>query len=198
MMQEVAKVHQNYSILHNKVDIVADAVTKLDEYHTSMNSKEFVHLQGLLEKVKEKISKLEIPPSSTVSQESISQMLSSLETRLKADFDRLLKYINLMPTVAPPVSTGVQGGENGVGASNDTKQGKVVGRVIRKQIPTTILVSTTVTSTTITSKPLKGIVIGSSTGGSSSKPLPSTEELKGKGKGVLIEPTSEEKNLSLE
>lgn len=39
MVQEVAKVDQNYSSLPTKVDIVADSVTKLVVYHTSVNSK---------------------------------------------------------------------------------------------------------------------------------------------------------------
>ncbi|CAI9281849.1 unnamed protein product [Lactuca saligna] len=110
--KEVAKVDQNYSSIHTKVDIVVDAFTKLAEYHTSLNSKEFVHLQGVLAEVKEMISKLAIPPTSTVSQESISQLFS--ESQLKAGLDPLLQLVNLMPMAAPPVSTGVQGGDKGV------------------------------------------------------------------------------------
>ncbi|CAI9279561.1 unnamed protein product [Lactuca saligna] len=87
MTHEVAKVDQNYSSLHTQVDIVFDAVTKLVEYHTSLHSKEFVHLQGLLAEVKEMVSKLVNPSSSTGSQESISQMLLSLETCLKTKVD---------------------------------------------------------------------------------------------------------------
>lgn len=41
------KVDKNYSKLHTNVDIFANAVTKLIEYHTSLNSKEFVHLHGV-------------------------------------------------------------------------------------------------------------------------------------------------------
>lgn len=103
---------------------------ELVEYHTSLHTKEFVHIQGLLDEVKELISKIAIPPSSLVSKYSISQMLSSLETRLKDDLVPLLKFVHLMPTTAPPVSTWVQVGEKGVGASKYSNQGKVVGRVI--------------------------------------------------------------------
>lgn len=80
MMKEIAKADQNYYNLHTKVDIITDAVTKLVEYHTSLNSKEFVHLQSVLAEVKEMISKLAIPPTSTISQESISLLFSSLES----------------------------------------------------------------------------------------------------------------------
>ena len=51
----------------------------------------------------------------------------------------------------------------------------------------------------MTLKPLtKGIVIGSFAGGSSSRPPPLAEELKRKGKGVLVQPTAEKKKLALE
>lgn len=44
----------------------------------------------------------------------------------------------------------------------------------------------------------KGIVVGSNVEGSSSKQPQSTEEMKGKGKGITIEPTAEEKKMALE
>lgn len=119
MTQEVAKVDQNYSSLHTKVDIVADVVTKIVKYHTSLlnkvdvkfesDSKEFVRFQALFGELKDLILKISIPPSSLFSQDLISQMHSSLETRLKDDLDPLLKFVNLMPKSTPPVSTGVQG-----------------------------------------------------------------------------------------
>ncbi|CAI9300406.1 unnamed protein product [Lactuca saligna] len=182
-----------------RVDIVVDAVKRLVEYHTSLNSKEFVHLQGLLAEVKEMISKLAIPSSLTVSQESILQMFSSLENRLKADLDLVFQFINLIPMATPPVSIRVQGGEKSVGASKNFDQDKVIGKVSSIQIFTLFPVSTTTTSTTMTLKPLhKGVVIISSTCGSISKPPPSIEELKRKGKGILTEPTIEDEKLALE
>lgn len=49
------------------------------------------------------------------------------------------------------------------------------------------------------SKPLtKGIVIGSSAGGLSSKPPLSKEELENKGKGIKIDPSEEDKKKALE
>lgn len=198
MTKEIAKVDQNYSNLYTKVDIIVDAVTKLVNYHTSLNSKEFIHLQSFLPKVKEMILKLTIPPTSIVSQESISLLLSSLESRMKVDIGPLINLVNLIPTAAPLVSIWVQGGDKGVGASKNSEQGKVVGKVSSTQIPNTFPVSATTTSTNITSKPLtKGVLIGSSVAGSSSKVQPSEEELK-KGKGTLIESTVEEKKLALE
>lgn len=124
MIYEVEKVDRNYSSLHTKVDIVVEVIMKLVEYHTSLlnivdvmsksDSKAFVHLQGLLEDLKELIFKLAIPPSSSVSLDSVSQMPSSLESHLKADLDPFLTFVKLLPTAAPHVSTGVKGGEKGV------------------------------------------------------------------------------------
>lgn len=78
----------------------------------------------------------------------------------------------------------MQGEERGVGTDGDTSsskdpsQGKVVGRVMSTQIPTSLLTSTKTTSTTMTLKPFnKGVVIGSSAEGSSSKPPLSKEEI---------------------
>ncbi|CAI9290725.1 unnamed protein product [Lactuca saligna] len=209
MTHEVAKVDRNYSILHTKVDIVAEVMMKLVEYHTSLlnivdvmsesDSKTFVHLQGLLEDLKELIFKLAIPPCSSVSLDSISQMHSSLESYLKADLDRFLTFIKLMPKAAPPVSTGVQGGENGVSTSRDSDQGKVVGKVTTTQLPTSFLMSTMTSSTSITFKSLtKCIDIGSFICGTSSKPPPSSKETNGKWKGSNIEPIDEDKKIALE
>ena len=81
-------------------------------------------------------------------------MFSSLESNLKVELAPLLKLVNLMPTDALPVKPVVQGGDNGVGSSKDPTQGKVVGQVIKTQIPTSPYVSMTTTSTMVTSKPL--------------------------------------------
>lgn len=83
-----------------------------------------------------------------------------------------MMFVNLMPRTIPPVSTGVQGGEKGVGLSKDSDHRKVLGKVISTQILTSFLAFSTTTSTTTTLKPLT--------------------------KGVVIEPTTEENKLALE
>ncbi|CAI9290318.1 unnamed protein product [Lactuca saligna] len=116
----------------------------------------------------------------------------------------------MMPIDAPPVSTRVQAGEGvmsvgmgskagmgGSGSSKDGSDAKVVGRVMFTQIPTSLpKTSFSIVSTTVTTRPLvKGVVIGES---SSSKPPQSTKKEKGKGKGISVEPTIEEKKAALE
>lgn len=75
------------------------------------------------------ISKIYVPPSSIISHEPISQLFTLLEYRIKANLGPLINLVNLMPTATPYVSTGVQVGEKGVGASKNVEQVEVVGKV---------------------------------------------------------------------
>ncbi|CAI9279940.1 unnamed protein product [Lactuca saligna] len=119
MTKEVAKVDHNYSNLYTKVDIVTDVVKKTTEFSTTLitkvdfqseyGSNGFVKLEELLSNVKALISKINVSPSSLVSQEALSKMLSSLESKLRADLATLIKFVSLMPSDAPPIKTWVQG-----------------------------------------------------------------------------------------
>lgn len=122
-----------------------------------------------------------------------------MESNLKVKLAPLLKLVHLIPTDVPPVKTGVQRGEKDVGSSKDSDQGKVVGKVMSTQIPTSLHTLMSTTSTTMTLNPLnKGIVIGSSTGGSSSNPPPSSQYKGDRRKGIMKELTEEEKKENLE
>nr|KAJ0187231.1 hypothetical protein LSAT_V11C900502090 [Lactuca sativa] len=67
------------------------------------------------------------------------------------------------------------------------------------QISTLLQTSMSTASTATTSKPLtKGITIGSSTNVSSLRPPSSKKDMEGKGKGINIEPSIEEKKIALE
>lgn len=71
--------------------------------------------------------------------------------------------------------------------------------MISTQISTSLPISMMITSTTMTLKPLtKGIVIGSSVRGSSSKPPLSKEELESKGTGIKVTRSEEDKKKALE
>lgn len=82
MTKEVEKIEKNYSNLHGKVDVIANAITMLVEYHNSFStkrdaktdhdSKVFEKLEDLLGSLKESMSKIDISHQSVVSQESIS------------------------------------------------------------------------------------------------------------------------------
>lgn len=85
MSKEVVKLDQNYSNLHTKVDVIADAVTKVLESFNSLctkvdsklesDSKVFAKLEELLRSLKESLSKLEVSPSSSISQEFLSNFV---------------------------------------------------------------------------------------------------------------------------
>ncbi|CAI9272298.1 unnamed protein product [Lactuca saligna] len=219
MTKEVDKVDQNYFNLYTKIDIVVDVVMKIVEFCNSLltkfnlksesDSKHFVKLEELLRNVKELISKLVVSASSLVSQESFSQMFSLLESNLRVDLAPLLKLVNFMPSDAPLIKIGVQerekcGGSSvskGVdtGSSNDHSQGSAIRKVMSTQLPTLLPTSLSTTSTIMNSNPLtKGITIGSSAGGSNSKPPPLKKEMEGKGKGINTDPTKEDKKIVLE
>ncbi|CAI9266319.1 unnamed protein product [Lactuca saligna] len=81
MSKEVAKIEQNYSSLHGKVDIIVDAIKKLVEYYTFFStkldamtetySKLFAKMEEFLESLKESMSKINLSHSSSISQESM-------------------------------------------------------------------------------------------------------------------------------
>lgn len=106
----------------------------------------------------------------------------------------LSQLINLLPTNASPVVTGVQGGKErsvgkGEGASkNSSEVAKVVGIVSSTQLSIPIVMKVDpVITTKITTRPIvNGMVIKSTSEGSSSKPK-QTEADKGKGKRVVVE-----------
>ncbi|CAI9277628.1 unnamed protein product [Lactuca saligna] len=74
--KEVENIEKNYSILHDKVDAIADAITKLVEYNTSFSinfdaksdkdSKVFEKLDEFLGSLKESMSKVDLSQQSFV------------------------------------------------------------------------------------------------------------------------------------
>ncbi|CAI9260100.1 unnamed protein product [Lactuca saligna] len=117
---EIKKLH--YVAKERKLDVVIEAIWKLVENFTSFSNKDLQVLtktDKFLARLKESISKLDSSPKSSISQESLSKIFSSLESNMKSELAHLLKIVNLMPTNAPHVKTRVQGGEKGVGSSKD-------------------------------------------------------------------------------
>lgn len=138
MTNTVENIENSYFIHHGKVDVIVDAIIKLVEYNilfstkleakTDTYSKVFEKLLEFLGSLKEYLSKLELSQQSDVYHESISKMISSLETNLKTELAPLLKLVLLMPMNVPHVKKVVQGREKGFGSSKDPDQGKLQGR----------------------------------------------------------------------
>lgn len=117
--KEVMNLDQSYSALNTKVDIAATDM-KVAEFHNSLltkidtmselDSKSFAKLEELVGSLQELLSKLGSSTQSSFSQDSLSKMFSTLESSLKADLAPLFKFVDVMPSEAPHIKTGVQGG----------------------------------------------------------------------------------------
>ena len=85
MSKEVPKMEQNYTFLHGKVDVIVISITKLVEsnnrylnkieWKSQKDSQVFEKMEEFLSSIKESISKDAISNQSTISQDSISQLI---------------------------------------------------------------------------------------------------------------------------
>lgn len=121
MVKEVKTLDHNDFSLHNKVDIIVDVVTKIVETYNSLSpkvdkkakidSQSFEMFAKVMADLKELISKFSSSSSSMLTQDFLSQKFRLLESSIKNELAPLAKFVNLMPTNAPPIHTRVQGGE---------------------------------------------------------------------------------------
>ncbi|CAI9284142.1 unnamed protein product [Lactuca saligna] len=187
MMKDIATLDHNYSTIHNKVDIIVGAMAKAVELYTSLGVKldlkaevdanSFGSVEKLLKELKDLLLKCDFSKSSVVSSESFTKIFCMLESTIQKELAPLAKIVNFMPTNAPSVSTGVQGGErinvgSGSGNKGEARSGgvngdaKVVGRVLNTQIPTFLPKTLTVTSSTITTtRTISNDIVIGTTGG---------------------------------
>ncbi|CAI9301956.1 unnamed protein product [Lactuca saligna] len=96
-----------------KVYVVVETIKKLAEYNNSFttkvdvknefDSKVLLKLDEVLGNLKESMSKLDLSQQSTISMESISKMISSLEKSLKINLALILQLMSFLPTNCPPV-----------------------------------------------------------------------------------------------
>ncbi|CAI9285071.1 unnamed protein product [Lactuca saligna] len=186
MTKEVTVVQKDYASLHQKFDIIANVVTKFVPLYEAMTpqlsnlstqeTKNLTELSSQLTELKGLIMKSR--SSSFITPKFFSQKFTHFEAILQKQLAHLSKISTLLPMDAPPVFTGVQGGERKVGSAKAGgealhEDAKVVGKVYSSKLSTTKPVITSagpVTSTIVTFVPIprpisKGIMIGSSTGG---------------------------------
>ncbi|CAI9262773.1 unnamed protein product [Lactuca saligna] len=179
---EIATVDKNSSTLHNKVDVIVDAVAKAVELYSSlvlkfdnkarMDVTSFGNVDRLLQELKDLMSKYYSSKTSIVSPEFFNENFRMLESSIHNELAPHAMFANFMPTTDLPVSTGMQGGERRIfgirsgykgegGYGSVNGDAKVVGKVLTKQIPTSLPKTSIITSSTITTRPItKGIVIG--------------------------------------
>lgn len=221
MQKEVLTVQQDYASANQKIDIICNAVTrcvKLFEDMTpqlsTLSAKEeqnFGELVNLLKELKDLSTR---PVTPIISQEFLSQKFVQFEAILHKQLAPLLRISSLLPTVsdAPPVVTGVQGGEKKndqskageqvkpcEGVKTATEDSKVVSKVFPSKVTSnpTVVSAAPVTSTMVTTVPIskpvmKGVVIGNPVEDhSKSKVVVSSS--KDNGKGIIVEKSKEEK-----
>ncbi|CAH1422454.1 unnamed protein product [Lactuca virosa] len=108
MDKEVRKLDKSYDVLHSKVDAIANVIDKLVDFNTDYSTKldiksekdsqTFANLEEFMSSIKESISKVNVSPQSNVSQESISQLISKIETNIKTELAPILELVLRLPT----------------------------------------------------------------------------------------------------
>lgn len=102
--------------------------------------------------IKETLSKVDFSTQSSISQDSISTMVSNIEANIKAKLVPILNLVLRLLTNAPHHVHVSYGGERGVDSSNGPGDDSevVVGKVISIQTPTTIPMKPVIISSTTT------------------------------------------------
>ncbi|KAL7587313.1 hypothetical protein Lser_V15G40383 [Lactuca serriola] len=190
LAKDLQDVHTKQEDVQKQIVEISSQLQKLNdipvlEAHKAATTEKFDQLIKLVTELKTAVS--HSSSSQILTLEFLSLKISTLEQATQKALAPLMNFTSLLPKSAPPVYTGVQGGEK----SRSKKEAKIVGKVISTQLVATLPIPTKpISSTTITTKTVsKGIVIGENEGGSSSKPQ---KDVVGKGKGILYEKSKEE------
>ncbi|CAI9283169.1 unnamed protein product [Lactuca saligna] len=193
----------------NSIIMSAGATTRLVELNKDYSKdlkdkyekddKVFEKVEEFLSGIKDTLSKVDLSNQSSISQESISKMVSNIESSIKAELDPILNLVIPLPTNAQCTAQVSQGGEREVGSSNafGEDKGVVIRKTMSTQIPTKIpmkhvIVSSKTNFTTgnfdQSKVQSKGISINEGAGGSSSTPVKtnSNNDLKDKGKTIEV------------
>ncbi|CAI9290566.1 unnamed protein product [Lactuca saligna] len=103
MAKEAEKIGKSYSILYGKVDVVVNAIAKLVAYNTGYStkrdvktetdSKVFAKLREFSSSIKESISKVGLLNQYSVIDETITQMIFSIEANLKKELAPIFELI---------------------------------------------------------------------------------------------------------
>ncbi|CAI9277680.1 unnamed protein product [Lactuca saligna] len=122
MAKDLQKVKNSYSSILEKVDIIVRAVTNIAQSYNSMilkidgqaelNMKFFGNIDVFLGELKTMLSTSS--SSSLFTHEFLTHKFRMPESTIHSQLDPLSKLLNVLPTDAPPVITGVQGGERKV------------------------------------------------------------------------------------
>ncbi|KAL7607644.1 hypothetical protein Lser_V15G16187 [Lactuca serriola] len=195
--KDLQAVNTRQEDLHKQVVEILSQIHKLNNIPVAADQnvatmEKFDILIKLVTELKSAVS--QSSTSQIITPEFLSLKINTLEQAIQKALAPISNFSSLLPKGAPPVFTGVQGGEKSRSKEVDAK---TVGKVISTQLVATIPIPTKpISSTTITTKTIsKGIVIGGNEGGSSSQPQ---KDVSGKGKGILYEKSKEELKVDAE
>ncbi|CAI9278999.1 unnamed protein product [Lactuca saligna] len=182
MSKEIAVVQQDYASLNQKMDIIADAVTKFVKLYEILGHKvdqmskdevqSFLEINKLLTELKDFISK---PYSSPlITPEFVSQKFILFESVLHKQLTPLSQLANILPTKARLLSQGCNG-----------EKGSMLVKEIREKLVKKL------------KQVLKVMVIESVGEGSASKPkeIPTIQD---RGKKVVVEKSKKERKAKVE
>ena len=104
-------MERNYTFLHGKVDVIAIAIPKSAELNpkytdkleakSEKDSQVFEKMEEFLSSIKESILKVNLLHQSTVSQETISQLISTIKTNMKSELAPILELVLCLPNDSP-------------------------------------------------------------------------------------------------
>ncbi|CAI9285816.1 unnamed protein product [Lactuca saligna] len=133
MNKEILSVQHDYASLHQKIDIICDAVTKFVKMYEGLSPQisqisrsETENFKGVMKLLKE-LKEISTKPVSSplITTEFLSQKFVQFEAILNKQLTPLFCISSLLPvTTAPPVFTGVQRGER----KSTEEEAKVVGK----------------------------------------------------------------------
>lgn len=109
--KEVMMMEENYNLLHGKVDVIVSAITRQVEFNNEYtkqfearseeDKKMFEKMEEFLSGIKETLSKFDLLNQWIISQESLSQMVSNIESNIKTEVAAIRSLVFRLPTNAP-------------------------------------------------------------------------------------------------
>ncbi|CAI9270122.1 unnamed protein product [Lactuca saligna] len=135
MNKEILSFQHDYASLHQKVNIICDVVTKFVKMYEGLSPQiaqiskpETENFKGVMKLLKE-LKEISTKPVSSplITPKFLSQKFVQFEAILNKQLAPLFHISSLLPTTtAPPVFTGVQGGER----KSTEEEAKVMGKII--------------------------------------------------------------------
>ncbi|CAI9281327.1 unnamed protein product [Lactuca saligna] len=140
-------IQQNVDVLLGATRTLIEDIRAFNKHYVEewklmkeLDGKVFTNIDNALTSFHDRLPKFDIPSMTSISQEQISSMVSSMESCFKTQLAPILVLVLRLPTNVPRPSMLVSQGGDKDGSSKDEgdDEGKFVGMVISMQIPFSI------------------------------------------------------------